>query len=78
VHAIKAYVELEVQLSSFLTLMLDRGAWSSSCAGRFLYRKEPSLPILQEVQWGVLLVWTLEKTVLFVLRIKMIHQSSSL
>ena len=34
-------MELEVKLCSFLTLLLDVGEWSASCAGHFTLGKEP-------------------------------------
>ena len=43
-YTIKAYRGLGVYLHSFLTSALDGGQWPSSCRGRFIPAKEPSVP----------------------------------
>ena len=59
-HAMKTW-ESEIQLMSFLILVLDGGEFSDSGLGRFTAVELPVVPIEQQAEWALELVWTLER-----------------
>lgn len=57
-HALKAYVGLEVWLHSLLTLALDKGQWSTSFLGQFTsQRKDSPAPTEQQARWTTQQGW---------------------
>jgi hypothetical protein len=54
----KAYMGVDVYIHIFLTSALAGGEWSASRPGSFTPRKEPPVPIVQEVGWTPEPVWT--------------------
>jgi hypothetical protein len=49
-HTMKAHMEMEVKLLTFLTLVMDGGEWSTSCSGH-LTTLESNPGAKQKVGW---------------------------
>jgi hypothetical protein len=48
-YSMKEYGGVDIEIDIFLTSVLAESEWSDSCLGRFTPRKEPPVPVGEEV-----------------------------